>query len=235
MTATRTRRIRHSLAEIGLNLAALGGLVALTLVALAFFFNISLIMFKTGSMSPTIPTGSLSLVREISASEINVGDVVTVDREGKLPVTHRVTTASAAAADGTRSITLKGDANELEDPAPYTVSTVRLVLWSAPGLANVVVWFSNPLVLGSITLSAAALVMWAFWPRRVEGEADEATAGPAIAADFVGASVTASSVASAAASAPAASGTSAVRTISSRRHRGSSRRHQSPRHSKVAV
>ena len=48
-------------------------------------------MFKTGSMSPTITAGSVALVREIPASEINVGDVVTVDREDALPVTHRVT------------------------------------------------------------------------------------------------------------------------------------------------
>lgn len=180
MTTTRTGRVRHSLAETGLNLAALGGLVALTLVALAFFFNISLIMFKTGSMSPTIPTGSLSLVREISASEIKVGDVVTVDRDGKLPVTHRVTSETAVAADGTRSITLKGDANELEDPAPYTVSTVRIVVWSGPGLASVIVWFGNPLVMGIITLAAASLVVWAFWPRR---DADDANFDKADTAD----------------------------------------------------
>ncbi|GAB3119669.1 signal peptidase I [Glaciibacter psychrotolerans] len=165
-TLPTSRRIGRGLSETALNLAALGGLIALTLVALAFFFNISLIMFKTGSMSPTIPTGSVSIVHEIPAAEISVGDVVTVDRSGELPVTHRVTSASAVAADGSRSITLKGDANELEDPAPYTVSQVRIVLWSAPGLAAVIVWFSNPLVLGSITCGATALVMGAFWPRR---------------------------------------------------------------------
>lgn len=37
-----------------------------------------------------------------------------------------------------------------------------------PGAAYVVVWLSNPYVLGSITLAAAALVLWAFWPRRDE-------------------------------------------------------------------
>lgn len=217
MTATRIRRIRHALAETGLNLAALGGLVALTLVALAFFFNISLIMFKTGSMSPTIPTGSLSLVREISAAEIKVGDVVTVDRDGKLPVTHRVTSETAVAADGTRSITLKGDANELEDPSPYSVSTVRLVLWSAPGLANVIVWFSNPLVLGSITLGASLLVIWAFWPRRVEDDADAAAVGSA--------AIPASALVAASADAPVASPSGTFRP----------RRHQRHRHTKVAV
>lgn len=146
-----------------LNIAALGGLVCIVLVMLAFFFNITLIMFKTGSMSPTIPTGSLAVVREIPASEIKVGDVLTVDRSGKLPVTHRVTSVSGEG--DTRTITMKGDANETEDPTPYVVNDARKVLVSVPGLAKVVVWFSNPLVLGGITVAASVLVTWAFWPR----------------------------------------------------------------------
>ena len=146
-----------------LNLAALGGVVCIVLVILSAVFNISLIMFKTGSMSPTIPAGSLAVVREISAREIAVGDVVTVDRDGMLPVTHRVT--SVEGSGETRTITMRGDANEAEDPVPYTVTDVRIVLGSVPGLAYVVVWFSNPWVLGSLTVGASVLVTWAFWPR----------------------------------------------------------------------
>lgn len=165
------QRPRRSVASIVgstlLNIAAVGGVICIVLVILAYCFNITLIMFKTGSMSPTIPTGSLALVREIPASDIAIGDVVTVDRAGKLPVTHRVTSVSAAAAGESteRTITLKGDANVGEDPEPYVVSTVRIVLASVPGLAYVVIWFSNPWVLAGLTLSCSVLVMWAFWPR----------------------------------------------------------------------
>lgn len=146
-----------------LNIAALGGLICIVLVILAFFFNITLIMFKTGSMSPTIPAGSLAVVREIPASDIEVGDVLTVNRDGKLPVTHRVTSVSGEGE--ARTITMKGDANESEDPAPYTLTDARRVLVSVPELAKVVVWFSNPIVLGGITIAASVLVTWAFWPR----------------------------------------------------------------------
>ncbi len=45
-------------------------------------------------MEPTIPTGSLAVVHEIPASEIAVGDIVTVDRPGQLPITHRVTSVA---------------------------------------------------------------------------------------------------------------------------------------------
>lgn len=163
--STRRFHLGNFLGNLALNTAAMGGLICILLVPLALFFNISLVMFKTGSMSPTIPAGSLSVVRQIPASEIQVGDIVTVDRPGALPVTHRVTTIASGPTEHERTITLKGDANTTEDPAPYTVSTVKLAVFSVPNLAYVVVWFSNPWVLGSLTLALTALVTWAFWPR----------------------------------------------------------------------
>ena len=166
-----SRRAARLIGDALFTVAALGGVVCIALVALAFFFNVTLIMFKTGSMSPTIPAGSLAVVRVIPAAEIQVGDVVTVDRPGALPITHRVTSVTPAApgahgqTDAARTITMQGDANEVADPAPYTVTTVRIVLGSVPGLARVVVWFSNPAVLGALTFGSSVLVTWAFWPR----------------------------------------------------------------------
>lgn len=144
-------------------LASIGGVICILAVIAAVAFQVTLIMFKTGSMEPTIPTGSLAVVHRIPASEIRVGDVVTVDREGQLPVTHRVT--SVQGSGDTRTITLRGDANPTDDIAPYVVSDVRIVWFSLPGWASVVVWFSNPVVLGVLTVGATALVTWAFWPR----------------------------------------------------------------------
>ena len=186
-----------------LNVAAFGGIVCLVLVVLAVGFNLTLIMFRTGSMGPGIPAGSVALVQEIAASEIRVGDVVTVDRAGALPITHRVTsiattgsadtTTSAgtpiSAPDDARVITLRGDANPADDPAPYTVTQVRIVLGSVPGLAVVVMWFSNPWVLAALTLGAAVLVTWAFWPRagapRTEAsEVGHKASGPDSASDI---------------------------------------------------
>jgi signal peptidase I len=143
--------------------ASIGGVICILGVITAVVFHVTLIMFKTGSMAPTIPAGSLAVVHEIPASEIRVGDIVTVDREGQLPVTHRVT--SVQGSGDTRTITLRGDANPTDDIAPYVVSQVRIVWLAIPGWASVVVWFSNPVVLGALTLGATALVTWAFWPR----------------------------------------------------------------------
>lgn len=158
------------------NLLAAGGVVCIVLVVLAVSMNISLIMFKTGSMSPTIPTGSVAVVKEISADEIRVGDVITVDREeGQLPVTHRVVEVYPQ-SPGEALVQMKGDANPNVDPGMYRVETVRKVLWSVPELAKVIVWFGNPFVLGGISLLAALGVLWAFWPKGED--ADNTSDGP---------------------------------------------------------
>ena len=158
-----------------LDLAAAAGAVCIALVVLALVFHVTLIMFRTGSMSPQIPAGSLALVHQIEATDARVDDVVTVDRPGELPVTHRVV-AVTAAAGGAATLTLKGDANPAPDPSPYTVQHVRRVIWSAPGLARVVAWFGRPLVMGTLTVGVAALVTWVLWPQRPTGTADDPAA-----------------------------------------------------------
>jgi signal peptidase len=165
-------RTRGVLGNILLNVLAVGGAICILLVIAAFVFKITIIMFATGSMSPAIPTGSIAFVREMPASEISVGDVVTVDRSPELPVTHRVVEILGQDGDAV-TFRMKGDANADPDPIDYTKESVRLVMWSIPGLANVIVWFQNPFVLGIITLGATSLVTWAFWPRRPQPEAAE--------------------------------------------------------------
>lgn len=159
-----------------LNIAAVGGAVCIVAVVGAVLFNVSLIMFSTGSMSPTIPAGSLAVVRQVPASTIEVGDVVTVDRAGKLPITHRVQTIRPGQG-GARIITMKGDANPRPDPRPYVVTTVRTVVVSVPHLGYVVGRISTPTALGLTTVAVAALVTWVLWPRREEpaggGDADD--------------------------------------------------------------
>lgn len=146
-------------------LAALGVVCIIATIA-AFTLNISLIMFKTGSMSPTIPTGSLAVVKQIPASDIRVGDVTTVSRgENQLPVTHRVISTTPLGG-GVYSIEMQGDANDTPDARPYEVSEVKKVLWHVPGLAYVVVKVSQPIVMAGITVAAALLVVWSFWPRK---------------------------------------------------------------------
>lgn len=173
-STTRKRNVGSWLGGAVLNILAVLGVVCIVLVILSFIFNVSIIMFKTGSMSPTIPAGSASLVREISATDMKVGDIVTVDRGDKvLPVTHRVTDIKNV-DDSTGAVTfeMKGDANAEKDPDPYTAETVRTVMFSVPGVAPILQQWRNPFLLGGITIAASLLVVWAFWPRRDEDDDD---------------------------------------------------------------
>ncbi|MEU8423271.1 signal peptidase I [Micromonospora sp. NPDC048835] len=166
----RVRRRHGALARVGdlaLTVLAVGGTVCVVLVPLAFFFDISLILFKTGSMSPTIPAGSLAVVREVPASEVAVGDVVTVDRTPLPPITHRVVDIANGGGPA-RLLTLRGDANQSNDAAPYAVDKVRLVEWSVPRLGYAVRTVSNVYAMSAITVGTAAIVTWAFWPRTTE-------------------------------------------------------------------
>jgi len=162
---TRLHRTLDVIRTVLLNVFAAAGSVCIVLVVLALVFHFSLIMFRTGSMSPEIPTGSLAMIHHIPAQDAKVGDVVTVTRPGQLPITHRLVSISSDSAGG-YDLVLKGDANAAPDPAPYHVSTVGKVVWHAPGLARVIVWFSNPFVLGGLAMVVAALVAWVLWPRQ---------------------------------------------------------------------
>jgi signal peptidase len=180
VSSRRRTKLVATLGDVLLTLASIGGALCIALVIAANLFQVSLIMFKTGSMAPAIPTGSLAIVREIPASEVQIGDVVTVDRgEGLLPITHRVVTTSPG-ADGLVTLTLKGDANAAIDPAPYDVSKVRIVLASIPGLAYAVAAFSSPGVLGITSLLVSVLVTAAFWPRRAATVVAPPAAEPAV-------------------------------------------------------
>lgn len=166
----KKRTVRSVIGNVLFNIAAVAGVVCLILVLVAVLFNYSFIMFKTGSMSPTIPQGSLALVREVPASDIEVGDIVTVDRPGELPVTHRVIEIFPQTG-GEVLIRMQGDANPNPDGGMYRVSTVKETIWHVPGLARWVVWLSDPRVLALLTITATGLVLWAFWPRKREIEA----------------------------------------------------------------
>jgi signal peptidase len=158
-------RVLHRVRAVLLTLAAVAGSICIVLVILAVTFHITLIMFRTGSMAPEIPTGSLAVVKQIPAAEAHIGQVVTVNRPGQLPITHRIISTTPVAGGGA-VLRLKGDANPEPDAVSYTVSTVRLVIWSAPRLAYVIVWLSQPVVIGALTLAVAALITWSLWPDR---------------------------------------------------------------------
>lgn len=152
--------------------------VTATVAALAAWFvfawiaGATLITFRTGSMSPTMPQGAVAITLPSAADDVAIGDVVTVAREGEaLPITHRVVEVRvpAEASDPRqRELVLQGDANATPDARPYLVADVRRVLLSAPHVGSALMVLQSPIGMGALTVLAGALATWAFWPRRDE-------------------------------------------------------------------
>ena len=89
------RRLREILLTVGAVLGA--GCLILGLVAVTV--GVHLLVFRSGSMSPTIETGDLALTRTVPATELRVDDVVSVIDSSGDRVTHRVVTSPSRATN----------------------------------------------------------------------------------------------------------------------------------------
>jgi signal peptidase len=163
---TQRHTARGSSILIGV-VGTLGGL-ALLWQLIAWLCGLSLVIIVTGSMSPTMPPGTLAVVQQVEAADIRVDDVVTVPRnDSDVPVTHRVV-AVEANGDGTAVLTLRGDANPIDDPEPYIVADAQRVVAALTWLGPAAGWLLSPFVrIGFVMLVAVAIVL-ALWPRRAE-------------------------------------------------------------------
>jgi signal peptidase len=153
------------------SVAALAGLAVLAVaVGVAVFgFGVSLVRLATGSMSPTFPADSILVVRSVPAADLAIGDVVTVSRDGLVPITHRVVSVTPVGVSGGAELVLRGDANTADDPEPYQVARVGLVLGGIPVGGGVLVAVQSPVGLGVATVVVCGLLLWAWWPRREPG------------------------------------------------------------------
>ena len=117
----------------------------------------------TSSMEPSLPPGTLLVVRPTPVDEIRVGDVLTYQIESGRPevISHRVIEI-ASSSDGTTSFVTKGDNNDEADDEAVLPVQVRGTLWySVPWLG-----FVNQAVNGSarawiVPLLAVALFGYA--------------------------------------------------------------------------
>lgn len=107
----------------------------------------------TPSMEPTIPVGSIVLVKPTDFEEIRVGDVIsyTALHHSDVVVTHRVTEIDPDAG----TITTKGDANEGNDINPVEKwQIIGVVIYSLPGAGQVLQY--------AATLPGIALIVMMF-------------------------------------------------------------------------
>jgi signal peptidase len=87
---------------------------------------------QTGSMRPTLPPGTLVVVRPVPIDEIGIGDVITYQLKPGRPevVTHRVVSVGDNAGHG-RVVHTKGDANNAADASWVIAKQVRGRYWYA--------------------------------------------------------------------------------------------------------
>ena len=162
---------RSGLGVLGRILSWIGliaaGLVVLGLLAVTIgprFLPYQALIVRSGSMSPTIPTGSIVFYRKIAASKVKVGDIIVFTKPGSVneKVTHRVYQIHH---DSTGEYFLtKGDANGTPDDwhvpavgtgwiAAFHVPTVGYALsYLQSTLARLLLLVIPAIILGSITL-----------------------------------------------------------------------------------
>ncbi|MGN6722731.1 MAG: signal peptidase I, partial [Marmoricola sp.] len=161
--------------EVALSVTAIVGALCLVGLALAVFFGIHPLMFRSGSMSPTIRTGDLAFAQNVSASSLRKGDIASVVEPGGSRVTHRVVSNTKVGA--VSQLTMKGDANKVVDPQVYDVTKAERVFWVIPKAGYVVNWFSQS--PGSFVLAAYLALMGILMFRRRRSDDALPPANPA--------------------------------------------------------
>ena len=137
-------------------------LLAVLVGVVPLFIGLHPYVIISGSMEPTIQTGSLVITRAVPRTDIGVGDVIAFNPrpEAALPIVHRI--VALTERNGTRYATTRGDANTGEDAEIALTGAVLKVEVALPLIGYVVYYAAQPLgTLMLVWLPLAVLVlMW---------------------------------------------------------------------------
>lgn len=102
------------------------------------------LIVRSGSMTPTIPTGSLVLYHKAQASQLKVGDIIVFSspNDPNEKITHRIYAVQGSGSG--RYFETKGDANAVPDAwrVPATGSGWE-EFWHAPDVGYVLSWLQS--------------------------------------------------------------------------------------------
>jgi signal peptidase len=108
------------------------------------FLPYQALVVRSGSMTPTIPTGSLVFYKKVQGPQLKVGDIIVFNEPGtaNTKITHRIY-AIRTGPNGPYFVT-KGDANGIPDPwkVPAT-GTGWEVSWHVPTVGYALVWLEG--------------------------------------------------------------------------------------------
>lgn len=142
-------------------------LIAFFVVALPALVGGQALTVLTNSMAPSMPPGTLVVVRPTPFAEIAPGDIITYQIRSGSPevVTHRVQ-QRLVASDGTVSLITRGDNNNTADAEPVHEVQVRGTVWySVPLLGwvnNILTGQTRALVIPLLALGCFGYAAFAF-------------------------------------------------------------------------
>lgn len=138
-----------------------GSLCLASLVA-GWLFNVTPLVFASGSMSPAYEAGALGIAREVPAADLRVGDVVSVATDDGR-VTHRIV---EIAPQGDRAVlTLQGDTNNIPDAESYAVTAADRVDLGVPYAGYPVNAAASPVGLLAGGILVVGLLLLGFRPQ----------------------------------------------------------------------
>lgn len=112
---------------------------------------------RSGSMTPALEVGDLVVTRLVDPSEVEQGDVITIETGGRAVVTHRV--VAVQATDDGPVYTTRGDANATPDPRAARADQLRgRIDWRVPLLGYVLAMIAMPAGIVALVSIAAALL-----------------------------------------------------------------------------
>ena len=131
---------------------------------------------RSGSMNPALEVGDLVVTRRVDPSEIEPGDVITLDTGSRAVLTHRV--VAVQDTDDGPVFTTRGDANATPDPVAARADQLHgRVDWRAPLLGFVLAMIAMPMGILALVSIAAALLT-AAWLLDEDDEPSDAEASP---------------------------------------------------------
>lgn len=151
---------RLTIGQVGRGTIVAGLLTAAALLAASYVLGWRLLVVESGSMAPTYPVGSLTVVTPADSADLVAGSsIVFVSQNGSGDlVSHRVV-KRVQTPDGLAFET-RGDANPAADPLLVPVRDVRgSVEYAVPRAGTVLTFLAHTPVIASLILAPMAWLL----------------------------------------------------------------------------
>jgi signal peptidase len=135
----------------------IGLFLILTLFPIKGNYQVKIVL--SGSMEPTIHTGSVVIIKPSSQYKINDVVIFGKDTKTEIPTTHRI--ISSRAVEGVMLFITKGDANEDPDSKEIRQSDIHgKILFSVPFMGYVIDFVRKPMGIVLVIVIPALFIIF---------------------------------------------------------------------------